>query len=55
MPEEYKEYVIAGVTVKARPSAGGKFYDVLMPNGEQLKYRAEVFETVATEVKDGNR
>ncbi len=45
----YKEYQIAGVTVQAKKSPGGGFYDVIAPDGEHLRYVAEVFEDMARE------
>ena len=43
----FKEYEISGVVVEAKKSPGGGFYEVIMPDGERLRYIAEVFETVA--------
>lgn len=52
----YKEYVVAGVTIKAKKSDGGGFYFIIMPDGSRLRHLAEVFETMATEVKNaGNQ
>lgn len=48
---EKKEFVVAGIVVTARKSDGGAFYTVWLPNGEIQRVLAEVFETVAKEVK----
>lgn len=43
----FEEYDIAGVTVKARKSDGGGFYDVILPDGTTSRIIAEAFEDVA--------
>lgn len=48
----YKEYRVADDTVKARKSAGGLVYDVILPDGSHIvNFPARVFEEMATEVK----
>ncbi len=51
----FKEYLIAGVVVQAKKSPGGGFVEVIMPDGERLRYLAEAFDTVAKEVIHENR
>jgi len=50
-PYEWNEYTIANLTVKAKKSPGGGFYDVSFNDNENYRYLADVFETVATPVK----
>lgn len=48
----YKEYLVADDTVKARKSAGGLVYDVVLPDGSHIvNFPARVFEDMAIEVK----
>jgi hypothetical protein len=52
----YKEYVVAGVTIRAKKSDGGGFYFIIMPDGSRLRHLASVFETMAMEVRNaGNQ
>lgn len=55
MENEYKEYLMADDLVKARKSAGGLFYEVLLSGGGHLRIRTAVFESVSVEVKDGDK
>jgi hypothetical protein len=52
MPNESKQYLIAGIVVEATKSEGGGFYDVVLPDGEKCRYLADIFETVATPYKE---
>lgn len=48
----YKEYRIGELIVTAKKSAGGAFYEVNLPGDDTpYRYLAEVFESVAVEVK----
>lgn len=49
---EEKEYILSRIRVKAVKSDGGAFYIITMPDGETLRVLADVFETVAVEVKE---
>jgi hypothetical protein len=54
MEPGYKEYLVSGVKVQAKKSDGGKFYFIILPNGERLVHLSEVFEKLAKEVTSGN-
>ncbi len=48
----YKEYLVAEETVKARKSAGGLVYDVVLPDGSLIvNFPARVFKDMAIDVK----
>jgi hypothetical protein len=48
-----KLYIVGGVLVEATKSEGGAFYDIkIIKTGGTGRYLAEIFETIAKEVKD---
>jgi hypothetical protein len=46
----YSWFVMNGVTFQAKKSDGGRFYFIILPDGERMRHLAEVFETVAKPV-----
>jgi hypothetical protein len=49
---EFKEYLVDGIRIKARPTPGFGFYEVVMPNGEKLMVVKWAFEAQAIELKE---
>jgi hypothetical protein len=47
-----KRYLVGGILVEATKSVGGGFYDLtVVATGQQQRYLADVFESVAKPVK----
>jgi len=48
----YKTYLVQGTQVKAKLTAGGGFYQVIGPSGEEFTVLKRSFDKVAVEEKD---
>lgn len=48
----YKKYTVNGVEIQAKKTPGGGWYHIILPNGERMRHTAEVFERLATPVKE---